>query len=232
MKRFVFWQILIAALLMAPDSQAQSLKDLLNKENIEKAVNAITGKNTASMEGTWTYTGPAIEFESDNLLQKAGGSVAANAAENKLKEQLARVGIKEGQMSFTFNADSTFTAKVGAKSIKGTYSYDASTQNTSLKFMKLIPLNAKINCTSANMDLLFNSDKLLKLITLISSKSNNSTLKTIGSLANLPTTATSTELNNCCRILLAANGRENSKILFSKLPCSISIRTALCDDLL
>ena len=174
MKRFVFWQILIAALLMAPDSQAQSLKDLLNKENIEKAVNAITGKNTASMEGTWTYTGPAIEFESDNLLQKAGGSVAANAAENKLKEQL----------SFTFNADSTFTAKVGAKSIKGTYSYDASTQNTSLKFMKLIPLNAKINCTSANMDLLFNSDKLLKLITLISSKSNNSTLKTIGSLAN------------------------------------------------
>ena len=90
MKRFVFWQILIAALLMAPDSQAQSLKDLLNKENIEKAVNAITGKNTASMEGTWTYTGPAIEFESDNLLQKAGGSVAANAAENKLKEQLAR----------------------------------------------------------------------------------------------------------------------------------------------
>lgn len=115
---------------------------------------------------------------------KAGGAVAANAAENKLNEQLARVGIKEGQMSFTFNADSTFTAKVGAKSIKGTYSYDASTQNASLKFMKLIPLNAKINCTSANMDLLFNSDKLLKLITLISSKSNNSTLKTIGSLAN------------------------------------------------
>ena len=71
MKRFVFWQILIAALLMAPDSQAQSLKDLLNKENIEKAVNAITGKSTASMEGTWTYAGSAIEFESDNLLQKA-----------------------------------------------------------------------------------------------------------------------------------------------------------------
>ena len=101
---------------MAPDSQAQSLKDLLNKENIEKAVNAITGKSTASMEGTWTYAGSAIEFESDNLLQKAGGAVAANAAENKLNEQLARVGIKEGQMSFTFNADSTFTAKVGAKS--------------------------------------------------------------------------------------------------------------------
>ena len=184
MKRLVFWQLFVAALLLTGNSHAQSIKDLFNKENIEKAVNAVTGKSTADMTGTWSYTGSAIEFESDNLLQKAGGAVAANAAENKLNEQLARVGIKEGQMSFTFNADSTFTAKVGAKSIKGTYSYDASTQNASLKFMKLIPLNAKINCTSANMDLLFNSDKLLKLITLISSKSNNSTLKTIGSLAN------------------------------------------------
>ena len=184
MKRLVFWQLFVAALLLTSNSHAQSIKDLFNKENIEKAVNAVTGKSTADMTGTWSYTGSAIEFESDNLLQKAGGAVAANAAENKLNEQLARVGIKEGQMSFTFNTDSTFTAKVGAKSIKGTYSYDASTQNASLKFMKLIPLNAKINCTSANMDLLFNSDKLLKLITLISSKSNNSTLKTIGSLAN------------------------------------------------
>jgi len=184
MKRLVFWQLFVAALLLTGNSHAQSIKDLFNKENIEKAVNAVTGKSTADMTGTWSYAGSAIEFESDNLLQKAGGAVAATAAEKKLDEQLARVGIKEGQMSFTFNADSTFTAKVGAKSIKGTYSYDASTQNASLKFMKLIPLNAKINCTSANMDLLFNSDKLLKLITLISSKSNNSTLKTIGSLAN------------------------------------------------
>ena len=113
-----------------------------------------------------------------------GGSVAANAAENKLNEQLAKVGITAGQMSFTFNADSTFTAKVGAKSLKGTYSYDASEQKANLKFMKLIPLNTKVNCTSTNMDLLFNSDKLLKLITLISSKSNSTTLKTIGSLAD------------------------------------------------
>ncbi|HBO05842.1 MULTISPECIES: DUF4923 family protein [Bacteroides] len=184
MKRFVFWHIFVAALLMASNSQAQSLKDLLNKENIEKVVSTVTGKSTAGMEGTWAYTGSAIEFESDNLLQKAGGSVAAGAAESKLNEQLAKVGIKEGQMSFTFNADSTFTAKVGAKSIKGTYSYDASTQHANLKFMKLIPLSAKVNCTSTSMDLLFNSDKLLKLITLISSKSSNATLKTIGSLAN------------------------------------------------
>lgn len=184
MTRTIFRYLLVSALLIASNSQAQSLKDLLSKENIEKAVNTVTGKNTASMEGTWTYAGSAIEFESDNLLQKAGGSVAASAAESKLNEQLAKVGITEGQMSFTFNADSTFTAKVGTKSIKGTYSYDASAQKANLKFMKLIPLSAKISCTSTDMNLLFNSDKLLKLIALIASKSSNSTLSTIGSLAS------------------------------------------------
>ena len=180
MKRLVFWQLFVAALLLTSNSHAQSIKDLFNKENIEKAVNAVTGKSTADMTGTWSYTGSAIEFESDNLLQKAGGAVA----EKKLDEQLAKVGIKAGQMSFTFNADSTFSAKVGQKSMKGSYSYDASTQKVNLKFAKLIGMNAKVNATSTTMDLLFESDKLLKLITFLSSKSSNSTLKSIGSLAN------------------------------------------------
>ena len=89
MRRLVFWQLFVAALLLTGNSHAQSIKDLFNKENIEKAVNAVTGKSTADMTGTWSYSGSAIEFESDNLLQKAGGAVAATAAEKKLDEQLA-----------------------------------------------------------------------------------------------------------------------------------------------
>lgn len=184
MKRFIFWQLFVAAVFMTTNSQAQSLKDLFNKGNIEKAVNAVTGKNTADMTGTWSFTGSAIEFESDNLLQKAGGAVAATAAEKKLDEQLAKVGIRAGQMTFTFNADSTFCAKLGQKNMKGSYSYNASTHKVNLKFAKLIGMNAKMNCTSDNMDLLFESDKLLKLITFLSSKSSNATLKSIGSLAD------------------------------------------------
>lgn len=183
MKKWICGHILVVALLIVPNCQAQSLKDLFNKENIEKVVNAVTGNSTVSMEGTWSYTGSAIEFESDNLLQKAGGSVAAGAAESKLNEQLAKIGIKEGQMSFTFNADSTFTSKVGSKSLNGTYSYDASEQKVNLKFAKLIGINAKMNCTSSNMDLLFDADKLLKIVTFLASKSSNSTLKSISSLA-------------------------------------------------
>lgn len=171
-------------LLISGSSRAQSLKDLFSKDNVENIVSTITGKNTASMVGTWTFSGSAIEFESDNLLQAAGGKVAASAAESKLNEQLSKFGITEGKLAFTFNADSTFNAKLGTRNMGGTYSYNQETGKVNLKFAKLVGINAKLNCTSTNMDLLFNSDKLLDLITFLSSKSNNTTLQAISSLAD------------------------------------------------
>ena len=183
-KNIVSLAFMAVFLLMATNSQAQSWKDLLNKDNISKVVNAITGTpETIDMTGTWNYKGSAVEFESDNLLMKAGGAAAATMAENKLNEQLSKVGIKEGQMSFTFNADSTFTSTVGKKKLNGTYSYNASTKQVDLKYLKLLNLHAKVNCTSNSMDLLFNSDKLLKLMTFLGSKTNSTALKTVSSLA-------------------------------------------------
>lgn len=184
-KTIYFKQMLaVAIFLFATSAQAQGLKDLLNKENIEKAVNSLTGKNTASMTGTWEFSGAAVEFESDNLLQKAGGSLAATAVEKKLDGFLEKVGIEPGQMSFTFNEDSTFQTTVKGKNLKGNYSYNEATQKINLKFAKLIGINTKVNCTSQQMELLFPSDKLLDLISFLASKSNNSTLQSISSLAD------------------------------------------------
>lgn len=185
MKKYVLSLAILSAFIFGTSNvQAQSLKDLFNKDNIEKVVNAVTGNKSIDMTGTWTYTGSAIEFESDNFLKKAGGAAAASLAKNKLDEQLAKIGIKDGQLSFTFNADSTFTSTIGKRSMQGTYSYDAATNQVQLKYLRLLNMNAKVNCTSNSMDLLFNSDKLLKLITFLSSKSSNTTLKTISSLAD------------------------------------------------
>ena len=177
-KNIVSLAFMAVFLLMATNSQAQSWKDLLNKDNISKVVNAITGTpETIDMTGTWNYKGSAVEFESENLLMKAGGAAAATMAENKLDEQLSKVG-------FTFNADSTFTSTVGKKTLKGTYSYDASAKQVDLKFLKLLNLHAKVNCSSSSLELLFNSDKLLKLLAFIGSKSNSTALKTVSSLAD------------------------------------------------
>ena len=161
-KNFLSATLMVVFMLTATNSQAQSWADLLNKDNISKVVNAITGNTeTIDMTGTWSYKSSAVEFESDNLLMKAGGAAAATMAENKLNEQLSKIGIKDGQMSFTFNADSTFTSTVG-----------------------LLNLHAKVNCSSNSLELLFNSDKLLKLMAFIGSKSNSTALKAVSSLAD------------------------------------------------
>lgn len=193
MKKSICWPLLSVALLCADNSYAQSWKDLFNKENLEKVINKetiekvvseATGKNTASMVGTWQFTGSAIELTSDQLLNKASGDVAASLAEKKLDEQLGKFGITAGKLAFTFQADSTFQAKINNRNVDGTYSCHPETREVDLKFNKLLNMHAKITCTSTQMEMLFNSDKLLRLINFLSSKSQNTTLKSISSLAD------------------------------------------------
>lgn len=106
------------------------------------------------------------------------------AVEKKLDGFLEKVGITAGEMSFTFEADSTFCTQIRGKELKGTFSYDAASKKVNLKFSKLLNIQTTVNCTSENMELLFPSDKILDLITFLTSKSNNSTLKSINSLAD------------------------------------------------
>ena len=185
MKKYVHIVLpaIMAALLVCPMAQAQSLKDLLNRENVEKIVSAVTGTNLADMTGTWTYEGAAVEFESDNLLAKAGGAVAANALTDKLDEQLQKLGFREGALSFTFEADSTFQASLGGKPVKGTYTYDQAENRVTLKLARLVPLKATLKYTSAQMNLLFNFDRLLDLVQLLAGKSDIGTLAAVSNLA-------------------------------------------------
>lgn len=186
MKKNLLSLTALAALLLVPTlGQAQSLKELFNKEGISKVVDAVIGHKTpVEMVGTWNYTSSAVEFESDNLLKKAGGAVAASAAETKMDEQLSKLGIKAGAMSFTFKADSTFTSTVGKRSLSGTYSYDAAAGKVNLKYLKLLNMPAKLNYSANELELLFDADKLLKLLAFLGSKSNSTALKTVSSLAN------------------------------------------------
>ena len=183
MKKMTFWAVgMIALMMTSVPVKAQSLKDLLGKAT--EVVQAVTGADSVKMVGNWTYSGSSIEFESDNLLSKAGGGVAANAAEKKLDEYLTKVGIKAGNTKFAFAQDSTLTISWNGKVKKGTYSYDASTKKVTLKFGKLLTISPKVTAKSSELDLLFEADKLFKLITYITSKSGNATLQSISSLAN------------------------------------------------
>lgn len=184
-KRTLFITLaIINFLLVSNISRAQSLKDLFNNEKISNIINTVTNnKSLTDIFGTWDYIGSAIKLESDNKLMEIGGSAAMTVAENQLDDQLNKIGITNGQMSFTFNADSTFTNTIGKHTLKGTYNYNSSEQKIELKYMSIIPLNANIDYTSETLKLLFKSDKLLQLLSFIADKSNNNSLKAIGSLA-------------------------------------------------
>ena len=84
MKKSVLWRsVLVLALCIAgtANGMAQDLKSILS--GVANAVaNKVTGES-ASLTGTWAYVGPDCKFESDNLLAKAGGEVAAKQVEDK-----------------------------------------------------------------------------------------------------------------------------------------------------
>ena len=181
-----------ALCLAGQTASAQSLGDILKKvtgnETVKNVVETVTGTTLpVDVKGTWTYSGTAVKFESEDLLKSTAASLAASQVEDKLDSYVAKVGIKAGTFSFTFNEDKTFSATVKGKSFNGTYTVSEDYKTMSLQFGKTIglkPFTATISATSGQLDLLFQADKLLELLGKLTSTSSNSTLKTIGSLVN------------------------------------------------
>lgn len=173
-------------------ASAQSINEMLKKVTGSDVAKSIVEKVTGTtlpvdIKGTWTYSGTAVKFESDDFLKSTAASLAASQVEEKMDQYVAKVGIKAGTFSFTFKEDNTFTATVKGKSFNGTYTLSEDYKTISLRFGKTIglkPFNAAISATSGQIDLLFQADKLLDLLGKLTSSSNNSTLKAIGAVAN------------------------------------------------
>lgn len=135
-----------------------------------------------SIVGTWVYAEPAIVLKSDNILSNVAAKVAAGKIEDKLAGVLSKYGIKEGMLSITFNEDGTFTETIGKKTIKGKWTVKDSKLNLTFGTLKskTIPITTQLE----GNQLLFVTDasKLLDFVKNISSKSSNSSIKTITKL--------------------------------------------------
>ena len=202
MKKIVFAKVLVlAAMLMGSASTNAQI-------NLGNILSGIAGKNgkgesseassasgllsgltsifskdkqasTENIVGTWEYSEPAITFESDNLLTKAGAGIASNKLEEKLQEQLSKIGIDKGAFTITFNEDGTFTETFGEKSIKGKWKVEDSKLN--LVFgQKAIPINTQLS--GNKLMIVTDATKILDLIKGIASKSSNSNIQTISTL--------------------------------------------------
>lgn len=135
----------------------------------------------ADIIGTWNYVEPACAFTSENLLAKAGGSVAAKTVNEKLLPVYKSLHISSGNTQLTFNENGQFTGKIGGFPMSGTYTFDAA--NGLVKMKSLTTFTAHLTRSTHGMNFTFESKKILTLLQTVSALSGNTTLSTIGDIS-------------------------------------------------
>lgn len=137
--------------------------------------------------GTWSYSSPAVSFQSENALMKIGGAGAATAVENQLAPYYQRLGFTN--TSLTVDADHNFTLKMGLLVFKGTVEKDEEDNGLVFNFNafgKISLGKVKANATKAGktLNLTFDATRLIQMLTKISSKLNIKTLSTLSTILN------------------------------------------------
>ena len=135
----------------------------------------------ADIIGKWSYVEPACAFTSENLLAKAGGSVAAKTVNEKLLPVYKSLHISSGNTQLTFNESGQFTGKIGGFPMSGTYTFDAA--NGLVKMKSLTTFTAHLTRSTHGMNFTFESKKILTLLQTVSALSGNTSLSTIGDIS-------------------------------------------------
>lgn len=159
------------------NANAQNLGDLLGGGlggtlgNIIEGVFSSSDITVADMEGEWTSTGPAVCFQGESFLQKAGGVAAAAAVETKLQPYYDQYGLNNAQL--VVNADGTFTLTCKTIKLSGTISQKSGAQPGVFEFnftalgMKIATLTTYVEKTSRSMDVMFDATKFKNLLTAV-----------------------------------------------------------------
>lgn len=180
MKRIKFLLAALMLLVCVPNIKAQSLGDMLS--NLGKTIIGDKATTASTIKGTWKYSGPACEFESDNLLAKAGGSAASTKIETKVSPIMKTLGMTG--LVYTFDGNGNYTSKIKTRVTKGTYTFDS--KNKTITFKPTIgkSYTAYVTVTGSSMSLVFSADKLMTTLQSISKASTGlgTTASTINSL--------------------------------------------------
>ena len=128
-----------------------------------------------------------MKFTGDNMLMNAASELAVGKVEDTLNEYLAKVGIKEGLFSYTFNEDGTFSTSFNQAKFPGQYTFSQQEKTLELDYgrndrLKGIALKTNVSVGADTMQLLFNADKLLDFISRITSSVGDSKLEALTSL--------------------------------------------------
>lgn len=174
-------RVLLAAAFFCMSStsiQAQSIKDILS--GVISNVVGDKATTESSFKGTWKYNAPACEFESDNLLAKAGGTAAAEKIEKRVAPLLKSVGVNG--IVYTFDGKGNYTSKIKKRVTEGTYKFDS--KDKTITFTPTIGMayTAHVAVQGSTMTLTFEADKLMTTLKTISNATSK--LSTTAALIN------------------------------------------------
>ena len=145
-----------------------------------------------SLNGTYTYNGVACSASSSegNVLTNLAGTAVTAGMESKADEYLAKIGIKPGAMTFTFNAeDNSFVLNCGPLALPGTYKVGDGEKTVTLTFgktMKFLCMTGTLESSLNGAKMLFTADKLLDFMKKVSKQlgEKSSEIKAIAGLAD------------------------------------------------
>ena len=168
MKKFYLIITIVLLVSGAGGARAQSLKDLLNKDNIEDIVNTITDQLDIVPEniaGKWEYSSVSVKFTGDNALMNAASEVA----------------VRKGSFGYDFNTDGTFSTSFLKMDLPGKYTFSSEEDSIELSYgstgkLKGLKMKAVAKVNATSLELLFNADKLMDFLGKIASSSGDSEL--------------------------------------------------------
>lgn len=200
MKKKISLLLFIVMMAIPFGSSSQNIRDILSGLGGKDSTSSnssgsellgVLGKLTGAdkvgvrdLVGTWKYAGPAVSFQSDNMVQKAGGIAASKTIEKKLEEYYSKAGIQS--LVFSVEPDSTFLFQVKSAKLPGSVSHAGDHFEFAFKAVKKVNLG-KINGyvareTPTSISLTFDVSKLIVLVDKISSVSGNQTMKSVSAL--------------------------------------------------
>ena len=173
--------ILLVMCGVSANAGAQDLKSILS--GVAKAVVGNKATTASSIIGTWTYSGPECQFESENLLAKAGGEMAAKEVEEKMIAVYNKVGMNN--IRYTFNEDGTYSYQMKKRTVTGSYVFDDAAKTITMTGKLGLKTVAYVTVTGNDMSMVFKADKLMSILKTITGAPSkvNSTAATINSVA-------------------------------------------------
>lgn len=166
--------VLALAAVVAVSANAQSkLGSLLGNLGGSTLGNVLTNAAGAiysgpvSLNGSYSYNGIAVSVTSSEggVLSNLAGTAVTSGIESKADEYLAKIGVKPGAMTFTFNSsDNTFTLNVAGISIPGKYKVGDGEKTVTLSFGKsfqFLDMPGTLESTMSGARMTFTSAKAM-----------------------------------------------------------------------